>query len=143
MKTERRAVSARFLRKKGANKKPPKMEFMTQVYMIGMPRPTMAVFLKSQSHRNHGCSVRESKSLRTRMLRQSEAEGLSLESRSLVRVCVQRLKKLEPQEVGIREGGSQWQWQKSQSLERNPVSPWELAPWIGKCAGQLSSGIGF
>lgn len=122
---------------------PPKREFIIQVYMIGMPRPTMAVFLKSQSHRNHGCSVQESRSLRTRMLRQSEAEGLSLESQSLVRVCVQRLKMLEPQEIGIRHGGSQWQWQKSQPLERSPVSPWEPAPWTGKCAGQLSSGIGF
>lgn len=43
------------------------------------------------------------------MLSQSEAEGVSLESQSLVRVCVQRLKKLEPQEVEIKQGGSQWQ----------------------------------
>lgn len=36
---------------------PPKMEFITQVYMIGMHSPTVAVFLKPQSLRNHGCSV--------------------------------------------------------------------------------------
>lgn len=81
------------------------MEFITQVYMIGMHSPAVAVFLQPQSLRNHGCSVRESRSLRTRMLSQSEAEGVSLESQSLVRVCVQRLKKLEPQEVEIKQGG--------------------------------------
>lgn len=142
MEKERRVVSASVLRKKRASKPPSK-----GIYYTGLHNwyalSHNAVFLKSQSHRNHGCSVRESRSLRTRMLRQSEAEGLSLESQSLVRVCVQRLKMLEPQEVGIRHGGSQWQWQKSQLLERSPVYPGEPAPWTGKCAGQLSSGIGF
>lgn len=79
---------------------------MTLLYAIGVHSPTVGIFLKLyRAMETSSCSVREDRSHRTRMLLQSEAEGLSLESQSLVCVCIQRMKMLESQEVGVRPSG--------------------------------------
>lgn len=72
-----------------------------------MHSPTMAVFLHLQSTVEiRSCSVREGRNPRTRMSKDvAPIWGLSLESQPLMWVCVQRLKKLESQEVGVGTSG--------------------------------------